>query len=473
MANTFSNLFSSAFPKTTKSLSGGSPLNTALQNKMNPSPTSSLVTSQPFSGSGSIFGGGTTSPAATSTAPKTATSGLFPNLGAGIASMMQPSKAGLLSAPTVTTAQNSTMAGSTAPKTTAPVQQQSQVTNLDNNAHTYSYGGQNYALNPATNRYEAVQGTSYTAPAYNPQQPQQSQAPQAGTSLDYATQIQNLAKLSAPEEQYLRDKAQITQDQQAKNINQYAEANLQSGLPDIERPDLIGRFPATQGLYDAKTNLAGITAAIPAQVAQASRLAQLQATQGLLTASLPAQQSLTNTLYNPITGQNTQGAGNDLSSRSQLAANVGLVPQYLNELNQAKTAINTIGQNEQLFNNFLSTTNVNPSDVTAINSLLNKFSSKFSSADYANFNNLLASLRASYTTLLAGRGMTPSDAGDTASRLIPDDASPATITKVLQTLKQEGQNFVNSKQQQYDQAVQGTQGASATTNSSTNSAGWF
>lgn len=130
----------------------------------------------------------------------------------------------------------------------------------------------------------------------------------------------------------------------------------------------------------------------------------------------------------------------------------GLIPQYYNEYNQAQTNLDAISKNEQLFNNLLSTAKVNPTDLTPINDLLQKVGQLTSSSDYANFQNLISSLRSNYTQLLASRGMTPSEAGAKANSLIPDNASIATINSVMQTLKQEGQNYLSSKADQLKRA---------------------
>jgi len=146
------------------------------------------------------------------------------------------------------------------------------------------------------------------------------------------------------------------------------------------------------------------------------------------------------------------GSGTSDSSGLLRGSAANLIPQYYNEYNQAQSVIDNISKNETLFSNLLATAKVNPTDLTPINELLQKVGSLTSSADYANFQNLLSSLRANYAQLLASRGLTPTDAGNTAQGLLPDNASIATINSVLNTLKQEGQNYLSSKADQLKRA---------------------
>jgi len=157
----------------------------------------------------------------------------------------------------------------------------------------------------------------------------------------------------------------------------------------------------------------------------------------------------TQTVQPGLLGEQQGGAGTSGILQGGAAR---LIPQYYDEYNQAQSVIDNISKNEELFSNLLSVAKVNPADLTPINEVLQRVGQLTSSADYANFQNLLSSLRANYAQLLASRGLTPTDAGVTANSLLPENASIATINSVLSTLKQEGQNYLSSKADQLKRA---------------------
>lgn len=261
-------------------------------------------------------------------------------------------------------------------------------------------------------------------------------------------------------EKYYIDKVMSAKKMQnAGSLGQYAEAGMYAGqspeqLYDslISSPDLAGRADASKGLYDTFGNIYGDAATQGLTAANTIAGRGLTGATSVLGASLPEQLPPTGaSLYNPLNA-NT-GLGTDASTGLVKGSAAQQVPVLQNELSTLHTAQQNIASNESLFTQFLN--KVNPTDVTPLNQIINRASSIFSSSDYANFNALIPTLRAQYAQIIgASRGLAPTDAYQVATSEIPDSASVGTIKSVLNTMKQEAQNTINAKDQQYQNTLQ-------------------
>ncbi len=94
---------------------------------------------------------------------------------------------------------------------------------------------------------------------------------------------------------------------------------------------------------------------------------------------------------------------------------------------------------------FIQQAGINQSDVPVINQIQNAVKAKLVDPGAVSaFQTYITSLRANYTQLLGARGETPTDAGNAALALIPDDLNPSQMAQVQQALNTNGGNILTA-----------------------------
>lgn len=352
---------------------------------------------------------------------------------------------------------NSNEPGSLAPslpKVSAPVG------GTSSTSYTDPYTGKSYqqGVNPLTN-----QPYNQTAPTGS-QGPTGSSTPTGLPSLSSnvpypgapsGTQANNLNAVAlagqmTPQEAFYNQQAtQLRNAQLYGQVDPYAEAgfyNASTGvLPDLNRPDLAGRAPGTQGLY---SNLAGIGAA-SAQQGYANALQQqgygLQSASTIAGLTAPQQAGYGSYLYNPATGQQIQNGVSPITG--------GIAQGQINAGQNLVSTAQAIGKAEPVAQNLdtlINSNSINPTDLTYANGAINWLKSNAgTSAQQAAITEFNGQLNDLASTLAPALG-------------IPGGATTDFKTSLGQSIVnglQNGQSIQQSLQYFIQQAQAGAQGS--------------
>jgi hypothetical protein len=160
-------------------------------------------------------------------------------------------------------------------------------------------------------------------------------------------------------------------------------------------------------------------------------------------------------IYNKLNSNALQqNADGTIQLVSGAAASLGTAQS--SSLNQAMQTYNQLAPafkaaNDDFTNlkGYMSAGNINQSDVPIINQIQNAVGAKLlAPGAIAGFKASLASLRTNYGNLLGSRGETPTQAGQDAITLIPDNLKPSDMAQVEQQLNVNGANILNATGQQ-------------------------
>lgn len=282
-----------------------------------------------------------------------------------------------------------------------------------------------------------------------------SSQPAQETPLYYANQVEKAGQQTPWEQAAAENLANAKGMQNFGQFAPNAEAPFYAGAsrPQMEtlitRPDLVGRDQTD--LYNKFANLYGTQANVGLQAAQTAAARGLEAAQSGLSASLPQQMGLQSTLYNPLQGA---GAAQGLGTRSLIAGDVASAQDLREKRNTAAANLSSIGNVENLMKQVLGT-NVNPSDINAINSFINTISSNVSSPQYQAFNQYLSSLKSLYADYLSRGGTLTNMSREEANSLLNGTASAATLLKGLENLRNEAGAYLSGYDTQINQIVGG------------------
>ena len=132
--------------------------------------------------------------------------------------------------------------------------------------------------------------------------------------------------------------------------------------------------------------------------------------------------------------------------------------------------LSSIGNVENLMKQVLGT-NVNPSDINAINSFINTISSNVSSPQYQAFNQYLSSLKSLYADYLSRGGTLTNMSREEANSLLNGTASAQTLLKGLENLRNEAGAYLSGYDTQINQIVGGLNTGTPYTPASTGTSG--
>jgi hypothetical protein len=169
--------------------------------------------------------------------------------------------------------------------------------------------------------------------------------------------------------------------------------------------------------------------------------------QGLLNASLPQGYSYQSNVINPITGQ-SYGAG---------ATGAGNGPGYggttLGQQAQGQQAQEYRGAHNAALNlqnqlgTLISGAGINPSNISALNSFINRVSTNVSDPNYQTFNNIVNDLASRYSVILTPQGGSTSDyRTQIAHSLINSAQSGQSIMQVLDSLNKQAEGVIGGVQ---------------------------
>ena len=176
-----------------------------------------------------------------------------------------------------------------------------------------------------------------------------------------------------------------------------------------------------------------------------------------LEATLPQQQGLTSTLYNPVTGEQLAGASNQLGNRSVQAGAVGEVQNQVGQYFSTKQNLANFDQQSNLLNNLISGgILVNATGIPIVNQLQQKFNNNIiSSSNYNKYKAALAEIGRAYGGYLASAGgTTPTLAGVQQDDVINGNITPQQLQEVIGFVKEQGRATLSAMEKTIKQVQQ-------------------
>lgn len=157
-----------------------------------------------------------------------------------------------------------------------------------------------------------------------------------------------------------------------------------------------------------------------------------------------------------------------------------LVQQETN-LNNISVPFNSAKSDFSAMIDFMQKNRINDNSVPLVNQVQNAVNANLLAPGAVSaFQSYIQSLRANYTTLLGARGETPTDAGNSALKLIPDNLNIPQLQQVQSALNTNGQNVIDATQKQIDALKNSLNSGQAgstqnTTNTTSNNSlgGWY
>lgn len=281
------------------------------------------------------------------------------------------------------------------------------------------------------------------------------------------TGLLNAGQATPLEQEYIQRVQNAQGLQNAGALGSYADAGMHVNdspqqLYDslIAAPDLAGRGAANRGLFNTFSNIYGsqATQGLAAANTIAGRGltaaqgaysgAQTQANRGLgaaenvLSSSLPQQQGLTSTLYNPLDPNSTNGTNNNILDRAGLAGQVNAATSQGEQVQQYKSALQQ-GQNLQAqLSDLITTFGLNPSDLNVANAGLQKIASNTSDPHYQQLQNYVNDIANTYAQILTPPGGSSTDkTRSIATSMLSATAKGASIMDTMKSLD----NAANAK----------------------------
>jgi len=313
-------------------------------------------------------------------------------------------------------------------KTLPPITPQTTPTQGGGGTIQQSGGGtQTYVPTNVATSNEPGSMSGYLRPTQTPQTPSY-----------YADKVEQYSQLTPEEKAYLAQNRELQYKKTLAAGDKYAEMDMRKSPVDLTTPDLVGRLPGTQGLFDQQINRADLYASIPAQVAGDARKAALEGYQGLLGSSMPQLGTAGQVPFSPIGGSQgpilgTQGGQNGLL----VQGNIQMLPKLQENYNTMRNNMGSINGIEGLLSGVLGG-DQNIYDINKLNKAINSIKKNTSSQEYNQFQTLTSSLGQLYSAYFSGSGQETDTTRQIGQSLIDGTASAETIKSVLELLKQEG-----------------------------------
>ena len=131
------------------------------------------------------------------------------------------------------------------------------------------------------------------------------------------------------------------------------------------------------------------------------------------------------------------------------SANANAIGKLTDQYNTLKIPFDAANNDFTAMTNFMQAAHLNNSSVPLINQIDNAVKAGILQPGIVKeFGTYIQSLRANYGALLQAKGETPTDAGNAAGQLVPDNLSISDLMKVKDGLNINGQNILNATQQQ-------------------------
>lgn len=123
------------------------------------------------------------------------------------------------------------------------------------------------------------------------------------------------------------------------------------------------------------------------------------------------------------------------------AAAVAALQTQVISMSAARSAVNSVVQNQ--LNPFLQSNNVNPSDLNAVNALIQTVARNTSSPQYKELSNLMTDIAQSYSPVFVAQGQDPSVwVSQTTQGLLDATASGQTISQIISSLDSQAQSKI-------------------------------
>lgn len=295
---------------------------------------------------------------------------------------------------------------------------------------------QTYAPNAQSNNQTNNQSTPAARPA--PAAQPTVQIPQPGTPQDYANQVTQASQPNAVGQGAANAAGLFGAMKNIAGLQQYAGGQTQGldqSFANLSRPQSTGNMAGEQGLFNTQNAIFQNAANTSAQQALAQQQIQQAGATTNLNASLPAQQGLTSTLYNPLAGAGQGGQG--LGDRASIAGNVGNLQDLQGKYNNIQATVSGIQGLKGQLSNLLGNVDLNSTPITALNGLLQSIGTNTSSPQYQQLQNLASELSQRYASYLGSGGTVTNDVRDAAAQLVPGKFSPQAMLTVLDGLDQQ------------------------------------
>lgn len=266
--------------------------------------------------------------------------------------------------------------------------------------------------------------------------------PQVGTAQQNAQNVLNAGQATPLEQKYIDQTMEAQKMQNAGSLGKYADASLHTGdTPEqlynglIAAPDLAGRASADTGLYNTFGNIYGSASTQGLTAANTIAGRGLTAANNVLGASLPGQQGLTSTLYNPLDGSATSGTNNSILDRAALAGKVSATTDQAAQVQQYQSALQQ-GQNLQAqLTDLIKTFGLNPNDLNLANSGIQKIAQNTSDPHYKQLQNYVNDIANTYAQILTPPGGSATDqTRSIATSMLDATASGQSLISVMKSL---------------------------------------
>jgi len=231
----------------------------------------------------------------------------------------------------------------------------------------------------------------------------------------------------------------------------YAGADQKKMESLITRPDLVGRAPAQESLYNKFANLYGTQANVGLQAAQTAAGRALEASQGVLTAGQPQALPYSSNAINPLTMQSygAGGAGQGGAFAGGQATGSYAQGQKSAELHTSYGSAKSVGDN---LKNLITSANINPTNPQFLNSI-NQYlqTGVASNPQYQQFYGTVNDYIASLAPIL-GVGGSPTDQKTSmAAQMVNQLASGKSINDTIDYFDALAADKVNA----FDQSASG------------------
>jgi hypothetical protein len=275
-----------------------------------------------------------------------------------------------------------------------------------------------------------------------------------GDTMGYA-QALNGQEQALASQQGMQQNIALNTQQLARTGNiAAAQAQLQYSPAAVSQQNALQQYNALQQAYPS--------ANLPPVNPNGDLLAQLQSAHAQVAASPAYQAQFQSTyttpaggtgIYNKLnSGALQQNQDGTLQLISGAAAALGsaqqtALSQNISTYNQLAPAYKAANDDFTAMTQFMQQTGINDAKIPIMNQLENKVKSKLlDPGAIGAFQSYITSLRSNYANLLGTRGETPTQAGQDAASLVPDNLNAAQMQQVQQALNTNGGNILNATQ---------------------------
>jgi len=251
---------------------------------------------------------------------------------------------------------------------------------------------------------------------------------------------------AAAEYNRLNKEISDTRQQEAQTI-----ANQVGPIP---QGDITGRQAVARNLYETRlaalgAQAQGATALFSPAISAATtgRGQQISAAQSATNAAQPQLGAFGQGYYAPLDYGSVSANSSQYGTGPAAAANVGSIQDQTKLVNDWSAARQGASNISGMLDQFLTTNNVNPTDLNAVNKFLQLIGRNTSSQQYQQFSNLVTDLAALYAQILTPPGGNPSDyRTQIAQSLVDASASGQSIKGILQSLDNQSQQKIQGVQ---------------------------